>query len=137
MIRTLAFYATLVSLAWSAGLTALAAAGNTWVLDRVSGGYFAGEELPLPLRVVYVCFTVLLLGVAWLAWRYFSNSASGRQRRLGRLAIAVLSLSTVVNAISRSQVERYNAIAALVAAIGIVVLRRRPTRPYVDLRTRR
>lgn len=137
MFRTITFYATLLSLAWSAGLTALAAAGNTSVLDRVSGGYFAGDAMPIALRVVYVGFTLMLVGMAWLAWRYYSNTASSRQRRLGRLAIATSGLSAAMNAISQSPPERYNAIAALVTLTGIAVLRRRPMNPYVDLRSRR
>lgn len=136
VVRTLAYYATLLSIAWSAGLTGLAAAGNTQVLDRVSGGYFAGEEMPTALRIVYVCFTLLLFGVAWLAWRYHSNTASSRQRRLGRLAVAVSLLSAAVNAISQSPPERYNAIAAAVTALGIAILRRRPLQSRIDLRTR-
>ena len=76
VVRSVAFYATLLSVAWSAGLTALAAVGNTWILDRVAGGYFEGDVMPIALRIVYAGFTLLLLGVAWLAWRYHSNTAS-------------------------------------------------------------
>lgn len=136
VVRTLAYYATQLSLAWAIVLTGLAAAGNTWVLDRVSGGWYAGEVMPLWLRGVYAAMTLLMLGVAWLAWRYFSNTASSRQRRLGRLVIAVFTISTVLNAISQSDPERYNAIGAAVTVIGIAILRRRPLQRYVDLRTR-
>ena len=137
MVRTIAYYATQLSLVWGIALTGLAAAGNTWVLDRVSGGYFAGEEMPLALRAVYGATTLAALGVMWLAWRYFSNTASSRQRRLGRLVIIVYTLSTVVNAISQSTPERFNAIPAAVIVAGFYILRRRPMQRYVDLRTRR
>ena len=43
MIRMIAYYATLLSLAWAIALTGLAAAGNSWVLDRVAGGFFIVE----------------------------------------------------------------------------------------------
>lgn len=137
MIRILAFYATLLSVAWSAGLTALAAAGNTVILDRVAGGYFADSTMPVALRVVYVGSTLLLLGVAWLAWRYHTNTASTRQRKLGRLVVVFSGLSAAVNAISQSPPERYNAVAAGITMVGIAILRRRPLQSYVDLRTRR
>ena len=137
MVRSVAFYATLLSVAWSAGLTALAAVGNTWILDRVAGGYFEGDVMPIALRIVYAGFTLLLLGVAWLAWRYHSHTASSRQRRLGRLVIALSALSAAVNAISQSPTERYNAIAAGITLLGIAVLRRRPLPSRIDLRTRR
>ena len=136
MVRTVAYYATQLALLWGIALTGLAAAGNTWVLDRVSGGFFAGEEMPLPLRVVYGAMTLGALGVMWLAWRYQSNTASSRQRRLGRLVIIVYILSTTLNAISQSTPERFNAIPAAVIVIGIYILRRRPLQRYVDLRTR-
>ena len=136
MIRTAAYYATLASLAWAMALTGLAAAGNAWVLDRVAGGFFAGETMPLALRLVYGGMTVLMLGVAWLAWRYYSNTASSRQRRLGRFVILVFTLSTIVNAISQSLPERYNAIGAAMTVVGIAILRRRPLQTRVDLRTR-
>ena len=137
MLRTIAYYATQLSLAWGLALTGLAAAGNSWVLDRVSGGFFAGEEMPLLLRVVYGAMTIAALAVMWLAWRYFSNTASSRQRRLGRLVIIVYSLSAVLNGISQSTPERFNAIPAAVIVAGFYILRRRPLQRYVDLRTRR
>lgn len=137
MLRVAVYYATVVSIAWSAGLTALAAAGNTWVLDRVAGSLFVGEAMPLLVRVVYAAFTVLMLGVVWLTWRYYSNTASSRQRRLGRLIMLMFGLSAALNAISPSPTERYNAIAAAVILIGVGILKRRPTSSYVDLRTRR
>lgn len=137
VIRTAAYYATLASLTWAMALTGLAAIGNTWVLDRVSGGFFAGETMPVALRVVYAVMTLLMLGVAWLAWRYYSNTASSRQRRLGRLVILVFTLSAVLNAISQSLPERYNAIGAAITVGGIAILRRRPLSTRIDLRTRR
>lgn len=137
VLRTIVYYATQLSLAWGIALTGLAAAGNTWVLDRVAGGYFAGEEMPLALRITYGVITVGALAVMWLAWRYISNAASSRQRRLGRLVIVLYSLSTIVNAISQSPPERFNAIPAAVIVLGFYVLRRRPLQQYVDLRTRR
>lgn len=137
MIRTVAYYATLASLAWAMALTGMASVGNTWVLDRVAGGYFAGEEMPLALRMVYGAMTLLMAGVAWLAWRYYSNSASSRQRRLGRLVILLFALSAIVNAISQSAPERYNAIGAAMTMVGIAILRHRPRQTRVDLRTRR
>ena len=136
-VRRLALYATWLSLAWAEFLTVLAAAGNTWVLDRVSGGYFAGDTMPMPIRVAYGAMALLMLGVAWLAFKYYINDVTRRQRNLGRFIILVFTLSTIVNAISRSNPERYNAIGAAITVVGIAILRRRPSSSYVDLRTRR
>ena len=137
MIRLIAYYGTQLSLAWAILLTGLVAAGNTWVLDRASGGFFVGETVPVPVRIVYAVMCLSMFAVAWLEWRYYSNTASSRQRRLGRLVILMFVLSTVMNAISQSAPERYNAIGAAIVVIGTAVLRRRPMPSVVDLRSRR
>jgi hypothetical protein len=135
--RLLTLYATWASLAWATALTGLAAAGNTWVLDRVAGGYFADDGLmPVWLRVAYGGMTLLMLAIARLAYLYFVNDVTRRQRNLGRLVVLLFALSTAVNAISQSQPERYNAIGAGVTMIGIAILRRRPKSNFVDLRLR-
>ena len=136
-LRLLTLYATWLSLAWAVALTGLAAAGNTWVLDRVAGGYYVDEgALPMWLRVADGVMALLMLGVARLAYLYFVNDVTRRQRNLGRFIVLMFAISTVLNAISQSQPERYNAIGAAVTTIGIAILRRRPNSDYVDLRLR-
>ncbi len=125
-VRTVAFAATLVALAWSVALTGLAALGNTWVLDRVSGGLFAGGEMPLAVRLLYAAMALATIAVGWLENRYYRYLASPRQLRLGRLVIVVFALSTLVNALSRSAPERWNALGAAVVVVGTVVMIRRP-----------
>lgn len=137
LIRRAALLATWASLAWACLLTGLAAIGNAWVLDRVSGGFFAGEVMPEWLRVIYGAMTLLMLGVARLAWLLAINDVTPRQRRLSRLVILVFVLSAVVNAISRSAPERWNALGAAITVIGFVILRRRPMSEYIDMRLRR
>ena len=136
--RLLVLYATWLSLAWAIALTGLAAAGNTWVLDRVAGGYFFDSGvMPIAMRVAYGLTALLMLGVTRLAYLYFVNDVTRRQRNLGRLVVLLFLLSTAVNAISQSQPERYNAIGAAITAVGIAILRRRPTTDFVDVRFRR
>lgn len=135
--RLLVLYATWASLAWAVALTGMAAAGNTWVLDRVAGGYYFDDgALPMWLRVADGVMALLMLFVARLAYLYCVNDVTRRQRNLGRLLVLLFALSTVVNAISQSSPERYNAIGAAITAIGIAILRRRPTSDYVDVRGR-
>ena len=136
--RVLVLWATWASLLWAAVLTGMAAAGSTWVLDRVAGGYFVDEGfMPMWLRVLYGVQTVIIVLVAWLAKRYFHNDVTHRQRNLGRLIVLGFTVSATVNAFSQSQPERYNAIAAAITVIGIAVLRRRPVSEFVDIRARR
>jgi len=135
--RLLVLYATWASLAWATLLTGLAAAGNTWVLDRVAGGYLLNEgALPTWLRVADGVMALFMLLVARMAYLYFVNDVTRRQRNLGRLLVLLFSVSAIMTAISQTSVERYNAIGSAVVALGIAILRRRPTNNYVDVRTR-
>ena len=135
--RRLALYATWLSLAWACLLTGLVAVGNSWVLDRASGGYFVGETVPLWLRILYALMSLSMLAVAWLAWKYYVNDVTRRQRNLGRFVMLMFTLSTIMNAMSQSGPERFNAIGAAIVVLGIGILRRRPSSNYVDLRARR
>ncbi len=135
--RRLALYATWLSLAWAALLTGLAAAGSHWVQNRVALGHYTTTAMPTWLRAVYGLLTLLMLAVAWLANRYAQNDVTMRQRNLGRLVELVFIVSAVLNAVSPSHPERYNAIGAVVTVIGIEVLRRRRKSDHVDLRLRR
>lgn len=134
--RVLVLYATWASLAWGAALNVAAAAGNTWVLDRVAGGYYVDNGMPVWMRALEVVMALVLAGIARLAYLYFHNDVTRRQRNLGRLVILLFAVSTVMNAVSQSRPERYNAIGAAVSMLGIAYLRRRPTSDIVDLRTR-
>lgn len=136
-LRVLTLYATWLALAWGIALNLLAAVGNTWVLDRVAGGYFVEDGMPTWMRALEVMMALVLLTVARLAYLYFVNDVTRRQRNLGRLVVLLFAVSTVMNAISQSQPERYNAIGSFVVLVGIAVLRRRPTSDVIDLRTRR
>jgi hypothetical protein len=137
-LRLLVLYATWASLAWAALLTGLAAAGYPWVPDRVAGGYFVDEgALPTWLRVADGLMALFMLLVARMAYLYFVNDVTRRQRNLGRLLVLLFGVSTIMNAISQSIPERYNAIGAAVTALGIAILRRRPASNYVDVRFRR
>lgn len=136
--RLLVLYATWASLAWATLLTGLAAAGNTWVLDRVAGGYYLDDgALPVWLRVADGVMALFMLLVARMAYLYFVNDVTRRQRNLGRLIVLLFIVSAIMNALSQSEAERYNAIGAAVTALGIAILRRRPTSDYVDVRGRR
>ena len=136
-LRRLALYATWLSLAWAILLTGLAAAGNSWVLDRVAMGHYKTGGMPAWLRAVYGAMALLMLAVAWLVNRYAMNDVTLRQRNLGRLVELVFIVSALLNAISPSHPERYNAIGAAATVLGVEVLRRRPRSEYVDLRLRR
>lgn len=100
-----------------------AALGFAWVLPRVAGGQL--DEMPLNLRIVYAVFSFVSIAVAWLGWRMWRDggAVSVRVKRYSLGVIVIYSVSTVVNALSSSELERWNAVAAFVVVVATWVLR--------------
>jgi hypothetical protein len=100
-----------------------AALGATWVLPRVAGGEL--EAMPVSLRIIYGVFSVVSVAVGWLGWQLWSRggATSLRMRRYSMGVIVVYTVSTVVNILSPSALERWNAVAAFVIVAATWVLR--------------
>jgi len=124
MNRRLVLVAVELCLAWSVVLTGLAAIGNSWVLDRVSGGFYAVSVMPGWLRLVYGVMALLCVVVMWLEFRFYARTATVGQRRIGRLVVVLFLVSTLVNALSQSPPERWNALPAAVVMLGTAWLLR-------------
>ena len=115
--------ALIAACTWNFVLVLSAALGFAWVLPRVAGGQL--DAMPLSLRVVYGVFSVVSVAVAWLGWRMWSKggATSVRVKRYSLGVIVIYSVSTVVNALSQSQLERWNAVAAFSVVVTTWVLR--------------
>lgn len=124
MSRKVALVVVEACLLWSVVLTGLAAIGNTWVLDRVAGGLYAGGAMPGGMRIVYLLTAVVSAAVMLLALRLYAGQATRVQRVLGWIVVAAFGLSTVVNAISPSVPERGNALPAALIVLGTAWLLR-------------
>ena len=92
-----------------------------WVRTRAAGGGF--DSFPMSIRIVYF-FMAAFMG-ALMFWLWDKRSGIKTIREYGfATALAVLfSISTVMQLISRSNDERWNAIPAAILAITFWVLR--------------
>lgn len=123
LVRNVSLVGLFLACAWNFVLVLSAALGFAWVLPRVAGGQL--DEMPLNLRVVYGVFSVVSIAVAWLGWRMWRDggAVSVRVKRYSLGVIVIYSVSTVVNALSPSGLERWNAVAAFVVVVATWVLR--------------
>lgn len=112
-----------VACLWNFLLVFSAALGATWVLPRVAGGELT--EMPMSLRVIYGIFSLVSVAVGWLGWQLWSRGGANtvRLKRYSLGVIIVYSLSTVVNILSPSDLERWNAVAAFAIVATTWVLR--------------
>ena len=92
-----------------------------WVRTRAAGGGF--DSFPMSIRIVYF-FMAAFMG-ALMFWLWDKRSGINTIREYGfATALAVLfSISTVMQLISRSSDERWNAIPAAILAITFWALR--------------
>ena len=107
----LVFY---IASAWSLFIVSLVVLNVEWALPRAAGGQF--EAFPLWLRLLYV------VNVALLSLQIF---AYVKQRlRMLQFFFWLSLVSAAVNLISRSPLERWNALPAAISAFSIFVLMR-------------
>lgn len=107
----LAFY---IASAWSLFIVSLVVLNVEWALPRAAGGQF--EAFPLWLRLLYI------VNVALLSLQIF---AYVKQRlRMMQFFFWLSLASAAVNLISRSPLERWNALPAAISAFSIFVLMR-------------
>ena len=121
-MKRIIWLAVALSLAFNALLLLASTTNAHWVLSHVSGGQY--KSLPFGIR-----FSNFVVGLFSLYLIYFShllverNGAWSRKVLLLSRAVTILFiLSTIVNAMSKSANESWNAIPALVIALGIYKL---------------
>jgi hypothetical protein len=116
--------AVLAASAWNLVLVVAAIFNAHWVLTRVDGGQF--KSLPPGLRFANLGFTVLTLWVMVFAWRLWKSGGARTKNDLlwAKLVVIMYTLSTLINAISKSPDERINAIPAAIVLGGFILLRR-------------
>lgn len=114
--------AVLLSFFWNFYLVLGATLNDRSILTRVAGGGF--DSMPSGLRIVYGVQSVLILyQMYFIVKLYLRNGTwSKNSYLLARIFMALSGVSTLVNAISRSSAERWNAIAALIITVGFYYL---------------
>lgn len=122
MKNKLLLVGVLASFIWNFYLVLGAALNSSAVLTRVAGGNF--DSIPVGLRIAYGVQTLLIVYQFYFVIRLFKrNGAWSRNSYLfARIFLALSAVSALVNAVSRSSAERWNAIAAAIIAIGYYFL---------------
>ena len=122
MKKKIVLVLSLLSLVWTFYLTVSVALNSVSVAPRVAGGglhSFSGA-----LRFTYAVQAIVVLFQLFFLIQLFKRSGvwSSTSYLLARIFLILSGLSAVVNLMSRSSLERWNAIPALVIAYAYVVL---------------
>ncbi len=114
--------AVLLSFLWNFYLVVGATLNDTAILNRVAGGGF--NSMPTGLRFAYGVQSILILYQMYFIIKLYLRNGTWSKNSylLARIFMALSGVSTLVNAISRSSVVRWNAIAALIIAVGFYFL---------------
>lgn len=131
MLRKITLFGVLIALAWNLYLVIGAALNIEAILPRVAGGGY--DSLPVALRIVYfVQILLTIFQIGFVTILYARDGAWSRNSYLiTRIFLVLAVVSTLVNAVSRSHPERWNAISAATIAVGFYFLgnvKIRPTR---------
>jgi len=110
-------------------LVGSAALGMTWVLPRVARGQLS--SMPPGVRTLYAGLALLMVVQVVLAWRAAlrPEAPRGAVRALLWTLSATYLASSLLNALSRSPDERWNALPALALAGAFLVLARQRREP--------
>ena len=110
-----------IALVWNLILDVGATLNITSLLHNVANGQYT--SLPLSLRFAYAVQTLLVIYQFYFVTQlYRRNGAWSRASHLlARIFLVLAAMNALVNSLSKSQGERWNAIASTVIAIGFYV----------------
>lgn len=91
-----------------------------WVRTRAAGGQFT--EFPIWLRAIYFLMTIAMITLLFILHDWASSPSTERRIRLARALAALFAVSTLMQLISRSVDERWNAIPAALIAVTFFLL---------------
>ena len=92
-----------------------------WVRTRAAGGGF--DSFPMSIRIIYFFMAVFMGALMFWLWDKRNGIITIRGYRFATVLSLLFSISTVMQLISRSSDERWNAIPAAILAITFWVLR--------------
>lgn len=113
--RTLIWLAEL-SLVYNSLVLISVALNLDWVRTRAAGGQF--QTFPTTVRLLYALMTFLMLYLMPLLWVNREKTLPKKEAKLARVISYAFILSTVLQVISRSADERWNAIPAMILALA-------------------
>lgn len=92
-----------------------------WVRNRAAGGGF--DSFPMSIRIIYFFMAAFMGALMFWLWDKRSGINTIRGYRFATALAVLFSISTVMQLISRSSDERWNAIPAAILAITFWALR--------------
>ncbi len=115
-----------LSLLWNVAILLASLTNAQWVLPRVSGGQY--KSIPIIVRALNLVVALFSLYLIYFTNNLVKNDGVWSQKSalIARSVTLAFALSTMVNMISRSQPERWNALPACIIALGIFKLSRSP-----------
>ena len=114
--------AALLSLFYNFVLLLAVSLNHEWVRTRAAGGQF--DSFPIGIRILYFFMAVLMGALMFWLWDQRKGLVSVYGQRIAKFLTISFALSTVMQLISRSSDERWNAIPASILAITFWVLRK-------------
>lgn len=92
-----------------------------WVRTRAAGGEF--DSFPISIRIAYFFMAAFMGALMFWLWDKRNGINTIRGYRFATVLAVLFSISTVMQLISQSSDERWNAIPAAILAITFWVLR--------------
>lgn len=131
MKKKIIFGAVLLAFAWNLFLVVAATLNISSILPRVAGGQL--DTMPTGLRILYGFQALLVIFQIYFSAQLYQRKGAWSKRSflMSRIFLIIAAFGAVVNSVSPSPAERWNAIAAVVIAYGFYVLAGpnfRPTR---------
>ena len=109
-----------VSLLYNCALLLSVTLNLAWAKPRAAGGQF--ETFPIGIRIIYLGMFVGMIFLMFFLWRHRIHPLDSVGVQLSRIVGYVFSASTLVQLISRSSQERFNALPAAVIALTFLLL---------------
>jgi uncharacterized membrane protein len=119
-LKVLILFAEL-SLAYNTILLLSVSLNSEWVRTRAAGGGF--DSFPIGIRITYLFMAAFMGTLMFWVWDKRHGITTIREGRLATAFTLLFSISTVLQLISRSSDERWNAIPAAILAITFWALR--------------
>lgn len=104
-----------LSLFYNVNLLFAVSMNYEWAKTRAAGGQF--DSFPIGIRILYFLMAVIMGALMFWVWDKRNGTISQRERSFSNFLAITFMISTVMQLISRSSDERWNAIPAAILAL--------------------
>ena len=118
--RIYLIYASILALSYNFVILISVALNQEWVRTRAAGGQY--ETFPITIRVIYFLMSIFMGTLIFWLWDHRNQSLNPQSKKLARILGYTFVVSTLLQIISQSSDERWNAIPALVLAITFLTM---------------